>query len=218
MKPYTILNAAMTLDGKIATKTGSSEISNQKDLIRVHRLRKELDAIMVGIGTVLADDPRLTAHKISDNKEDNPLRIVIDSKAQTPLNYRILNKDAKTLIAVNKNADKEKINTLKKHAEILETESKDNRVNMKEVFQHLGNIGIKTLMVEGGSTLNFTLLEEGLIDEIRICIAPMIAGGSEAKTLVVSKGIPYMKDAIQLDFKDSYFIEEDSIPEYLVKK
>ncbi len=73
-------------------------------------------------------------------------------------------------------------------------------------------------MVEGGSTLNFTLLEEGLIDEIRICIAPMIAGGSEAKTLVVSKGIPYMKDAIQLDFKDSYFIEEDSIPEYLVKK
>ena len=113
MKPYTILNAAMTLDGKIATKNGSSEISNQKDLIRVHRLRKELDAIMVGIGTVLADDPRLTAHKISDNKEDNPLRIVIDSKAQTPLNYRILNKDAKTLIAVNKNADKEKINTLK---------------------------------------------------------------------------------------------------------
>lgn len=218
MKPYTILNAAMTLDGKIATETGSSEISNQKDLIRVHKLRKELDAIMVGIGTVLADDPRLTVHKISTDKKDNPLRIVIDSKAKTPLNYRILNKDAKTLIAVNENADKEKINQLKKHAEVLETKSEDNRVNLKEVFQYLNEIGIETLMVEGGSTLNFTLLEEGLIDEIRICIAPMIAGGVKAKTLVDGKGIPYMKDAIKLEFKDSYFIEEDLILEYLVKK
>ena len=218
MKPYTILNAAMTLDGKIATETGSSEISNQKDLIRVHKLRKELDAIMVGIGTVLADDPRLTAHKISDNKKDNPLRIVIDSKAKTPLNYRILNKDAKTIIAVNENADKEKINQLKKHAEVLETKSKDNRVNLKEVFQYLSEIGIETLMVEGGSTLNFTLLKEGLIDEIRICIAPMITGGAKAKTLVDGAGIPYMKDAIQLKFKDSYFIEEDLILEYIVEK
>ncbi len=215
MKPYTILNAAMTLDGKIATETGSSEISNQKDLIRVHKLRKQADAIMVGIGTILADDPRLTVHKISSNKEDNPLRIVIDSKAKTPLNYRILNNDAKTLIAVNEDADTIE---LEKHAEILKTKSNDGKVNLKEVFAYLEEIGIEKVMVEGGSTLNFTLLEEGLIDEIRICIAPMIAGGVKAKTLVDGKGIPYMKDAVKLEFKDSYFIEEDLILEYLVKK
>ncbi|MDR0913393.1 MAG: dihydrofolate reductase family protein, partial [Methanobrevibacter sp.] len=76
MKPYVILNAAMTLDGKIATKTGSSEISGPEDLERVHKLRKEVDGIMVGINTVIADDPRLTVHKIASKKEDNPIRIV----------------------------------------------------------------------------------------------------------------------------------------------
>ena len=79
MKPYVILNAAMTLDGKIATKTGSSEISGHEDLERVHEIRKEVDGIMVGIGTVLADDPRLTVHKINAKKEDNPVRVVVDN-------------------------------------------------------------------------------------------------------------------------------------------
>ena len=101
MKPYVILNAAMTLDGKIATKTGSSEISGPEDLERVHEIRKEVDAIMVGIGTVLADDPRLTVHKINAKKEDNPIRVVVDNKARTPLNFRILNDDAETIIAVS---------------------------------------------------------------------------------------------------------------------
>ena len=101
MKPYVILNAAMTLDGKIATKTGSSEISGREDLERVHEIRKEVDGIMVGIGTVLADDPRLTVHKINAKKEDNPVRVVVDNKARTPLDFRILNDDAETVIAVS---------------------------------------------------------------------------------------------------------------------
>ena len=78
MRPYVILNAAMTLDGKIATATGSSNISGKKDLERVHELRKECDGIMVGIGTVLADDPRLTVHKIDANPKDNPIRVVVN--------------------------------------------------------------------------------------------------------------------------------------------
>ena len=82
MKPYVILNAAMTLDGKIATETGSSNISGKEDLIRVHELRKEVDAIMVGINTVIADDPRLTVHKIESKKEDNPIRVVVDGKGR----------------------------------------------------------------------------------------------------------------------------------------
>lgn len=99
MKPYVILNAAMTLDGKIATKTGSSNISGEKDLKRVHELRREVDGIMVGINTVIADNPRLTVHKIDANPEDNPVRVVVDSKCRTPIAARITNKDAKTIIA-----------------------------------------------------------------------------------------------------------------------
>ena len=100
-KPYIILNAAMTLDGKIATKTGNTEISGQEDLIRVHNIRKNVDAIMVGIGTILSDNPRLTSYRVSSNKEDNPIRIVADNKARTPINYKVLNDEAKTIIAVS---------------------------------------------------------------------------------------------------------------------
>ncbi len=99
MKPYVILSAAMTLDGKIATATGSSNISGPEDLKRVHELRRECDGIMVGIGTVLADDPRLTVHKVDANPEDNPVRVVVDSRCRTPIAARITNKDAKTIIA-----------------------------------------------------------------------------------------------------------------------
>ena len=100
---YVILNAAMTLDGKIATASGSSNISGEEDLKRVHEIRKECDAIMVGIGTVLADDPRLTVHKIDASPEDNPIRVVVDSRCRTPIAARITNKDAKTIIAGARN-------------------------------------------------------------------------------------------------------------------
>ena len=118
-KPYVILNCAMTLDGKIATKTGSSEISGKMDSLRVHELRKEVDAIMVGINTVLADDPKLTVHKIQASQEDNPLRVVVDSKARTPLFSRVLNSDAPTIIAVSEIADSEKIKKLGEKAEVI---------------------------------------------------------------------------------------------------
>ena len=86
IKPKVTLSAAMTLDGKIATKTGSSEISGPEDLLRVHKLRKDMDAIMVGINTVLADDPRLSVHKISSKPDDNPIRVVVDSQSSHTLN------------------------------------------------------------------------------------------------------------------------------------
>src|SRR5574344_607076 len=128
MKPYVILSAAMTLDGKIATKTGSSEISGEKDLERVHKLRSDMDAIMVGIGTVLVDDPRLTVHKVPAKREDNPIRVVVDSKARTPLDSRILNDDAKTIIAVGNGADSFKINNLSDKVDVLVTNGEKGEV------------------------------------------------------------------------------------------
>ena len=214
MKPYVILNAAMTLDGKIATKTGSSEISGKKDLVRVHKLRKEMDGIMVGINTLLADDPRLTVHKIDSKKEDNPVRIVVDSKARTPLDFRILNSDAPTIIATTENADSEKIEALEKKATVLKC-GKD-RVNLKLLMKELKEMWISSLMLEGGSTLNYSMLKDGLVDEVRVCVAPMIVGGVHAKTLVDGEGIDCMGDAIKLKFKKSYFLDEDLILEYKV--
>lgn len=144
MKPYVILNAAMTLDGKIATHTGSSEISGKEDLIRVHKLRRECDAIMVGINTVLIDNPRLTIHKIKADKSENPTRIVVDSKARTPPDSRILNKEAPTIIAVSKSAPEEKIKKLSEKAKIIT--AGDDKVNLKTLMAELGKIGIKKLM------------------------------------------------------------------------
>ena len=214
LRPYVILNSAMTLDGKIATKTGSSEISGPEDLIRVHKIRKEVDAIMVGINTVLADDPRLTVHKIPSAPSDNPLRVVVDSRARTPLEFRILNTDAPTLIAVSKSADPQKVETLKKKVDVVFCG--DKRVDLPCLMAKLHGNGVKTLMLEGGSTLNYSMLSQGLVDEVRVCIAPMIAGGKDSKTLVDGEGIENMKDAFKLKFKKSYSLGKDRVVEYHV--
>ena len=206
----------MTLDGKIATQKGSSEISSQEDLLRVHRLRKVMDGIMVGINTVLADDPRLTVHKISSSPKDNPLRVVVDSKARTPPEYRILNQEAPTIIAVSQEASPDKIKALEEDGKAEVIICGDKQVDLNCLMDELGNKGIKTLMLEGGSTLNYSMLGAGLVNEIRVCIAPMIAGGAKAKTLVDGKGVDYMKDAFRLNLKKSYSLGKDLIIEYEV--
>jgi 2,5-diamino-6-(ribosylamino)-4(3H)-pyrimidinone 5'-phosphate reductase len=213
-KPYVILNSAMTIDGKIATKTGNSEISGIEDLIRVHKLRKDVDAIMVGINTVIADDPRLTVHKIPANIEDNPIRVVIDSKARTPLSSRILNSDAPTLIVVCEAASSKKIKRLNEIVEVMICGK--TSIDLNTLMEKLALKGIKSLMLEGGSTLNYSMLMEGLVSEMRICIAPMVVGGKDAKTLADGAGVDYMSDAIKLKLKKSYILGEDIIVEYMV--
>lgn len=151
MKPYVILNSAMTLDGKIATRTGSSEISGSDDLLRVHKLRKKLDSIMVGINTILADDPRLTVHKIPSEPSDNPLRVVVDSKARTPLNARILNGEAPTLIAVTEKAPNKSLQNLRKAENVEIVRSGYKKVDLPLLMDELAQRGIRTMMLEGGS-------------------------------------------------------------------
>lgn len=217
MEPYVILNAAMTLDGKIATRTGSSEISGHDDLIRVHQLRKELDSIMIGINTVLKDDPRLTVHKIPSKKSDNPLRVIADSRARTPLNYRILNDEAPTLIAVSQKAPEDKIKKLINKGENVDVIlAGEKKINLTILMDELAQRGIRTLMLEGGSTLNFSMLQEGLVDEVRVCVAPLIAGGVDAKTLVGGDGVDLMRDAFKLELVKNYLLGNDLILEYKV--
>lgn len=221
MKPYVILNAAMTLDGKIATATGSSNISNKKDLIRIHELRKEVDGIIVGINTVICDNPRLTAHKIESTQEDNPVRIIVDSKGRTPTFSKVLKPDAKTIIAVASNFKDELIVTdrweiLKKGADFYFNGEK--QVDLKDLMEFLYSKNIKRIMLEGGSTLNFSMIKEGLIDEIRICIGPIVVGGVDAISLFGGDGIKNMEDGFKLELTDSYKLDEDLILHYKVKK
>lgn len=220
MRPYVILNAAMTLDGKIATQTGSSNISGSEDLKRVHEIRKDCDAIMVGIGTVLADDPRLTVHKIDANPEDNPIRVVVDSKCRTPADARITNDDAKTIIA-GANEYKhdffktERYETLKKRG-VKFFWSGEERVDLVSLMSYLHEEGIEKLMLEGGATLNFSMIRAGLIDEIRICVAPMVVGGANAKTFFDGEGFDLMDDAVRLELVDNFTLGNDLILTYKV--
>lgn len=220
MRPYVILNAAMTLDGKIATQTGSSNISGPEDLERVHEIRKDCDGIMVGIGTVLADDPRLTVHKIDAKPEDNPVRIVVDSKGRTPIDARITNSDAKTIIAMaNEYKDdfkaSDKYETFKKRG-VKFFFSGDKRVDLKALMNYLHEEGIETLMLEGGSTLNFSMIKSGLIDKISICVAPMVVGGANAKTFFDGDGFDTMDEAVRLELTDSFALGKDLILTYNV--
>ncbi|MEE1336664.1 2,5-diamino-6-(ribosylamino)-4(3H)-pyrimidinone 5'-phosphate reductase [Methanobrevibacter sp.] len=220
MRPYVILNAAMTLDGKIATETGSSNISGKKDLERVHEIRKECDGIMVGIGTVIADDPRLTVHKIDAKPEDNPIRVVVDSKCRTPADARITNSDAKTIIA-GANEYKEdfmKSETYKtlKGRGVKFFFSGDKRVDLKALMSYLHEEGIEKLMLEGGATLNFSMIRAGLIDEISICVAPMVVGGANSKTFFDGDGFNTMDESVKLKLIDYYPLDKDFILNYKV--
>ncbi len=213
MKPYVLFNSAMTLDGKIATSNSSVQISGKKDLERVHQLRLEFDAIMVGINTVIVDDPRLTVHKIPSKREDNPIRIVIDSKARVPLDARVLNDDAETIIVVSTKAPRERLDLLEDKCEIII--AGDDEVNLVEALNRLYKLGIRSIMLEGGSTLNYSMFKDKLIDEVSVCIGSKILGGYDSKTLVDGAG--FKKDeCVDLELESIRKIDNDVLLTYKV--
>jgi 2,5-diamino-6-(ribosylamino)-4(3H)-pyrimidinone 5'-phosphate reductase len=199
----------MTVDGKIATSSGDSRISSRDDLVRVHKLRASVDAIVVGISTILADNPRLTVRLV---KGKNPARVIVDSRGRIPLDSQIMRTASKvrTIIAVTDKAPEEKITNLRKMgAEVLViSEGKKGRsaavphgVNLKLLFRKLEKMGLKKILVEGGGELNWSLLHLWLVDELTITIAPKIAGGRLATTLVEGDGFDEMAQSIRLQLK-----------------
>jgi 2,5-diamino-6-(ribosylamino)-4(3H)-pyrimidinone 5'-phosphate reductase len=204
-----IINGAMTVDGKIATSNGDSKISSKEDLVRVHRMRASVDAIIVGISTILADDPRLTVRLV---KGKNPDRVIVDSRGRIPLDSQIMYtaSKVKTIVAVTDQAPEEKITKLRDMgAQVLViSEGKKGQnaavphgVNLKLLFRKLEKIGMKTVLVEGGGELNWSLLRLGLVDELTVTIAPKIAGGRLATTLVEGDGFDEIAQGVQLKLK-----------------
>ena len=206
MRPYTFINAAMSADGKISTyKRKQVRISGKNDFERVDHLRAGADAVMVGIGTVLADDPSLTVksgdlrrnHK-ERNGCGNPARIVVDSMARTPLDADIFKKGGgERIIAVSETAPADRVEKLRKKARII-TAGRD-RVDLVALMSRLKELGIGTLMVEGGATLNWSLISQGLVDEVFTYIGALFLGGKDAPTLVDGAGFADNTDAAGLE-------------------
>ena len=195
---HVTINAAMTVDGKIATAKGDSKISSDRDLRRVHKLRSSVDAIIVGISTVIADNPMLSA-RTPKNKLENPVRVIIDSTARIPLNSKLLKSACKikTIVAVTKRASKYKISKIENAGAIVIIAGTGS-VDLREVFFFLKRIGIKKILVEGGGELNWSFFSLRMVNQLIVTLAPTIVGGREATTLVEGDGYTKISKAIKM--------------------
>jgi len=200
MRPRVIVNVAMSADGKLSTSERRQvKISGSADFARVDALKAAGDAVMVGIGTVTADDPSLTIKseanrkiRIAAGKPEHPVRVVVDSTARIPLSASILHKGSGVrVVAVSEQADPGRVAELKKFATIITAGSKS--VNLSALLERLSEMGISQLMVEGGGTLIAGLFAASLVDELYTFIGNMIIGGSDAPTL--SDGAGWIKES-----------------------
>lgn len=231
-RPYVIMKTAMTLDGKIAAYTGDSKwVTNEESRKKVHELRSELAGVVVGIGTVLADDPMLTCRL--EGNHHQPIRIVVDSNLRIPADSQLVKtaKEYRTIVAcrhfdrseaersevekssLNVNKQKGFLDSLQtlemRGLEVIHCASKDGHVDINDLMAQLGAQGIDSLLLEGGGTLNAAFLEAGCVDEVWAFIAPKIIGGEGAKTPVSGKGIDKMSDAVNLQNIDIQNINGD---------
>ena len=219
-QPFLAIKSAMTLDGKIATYRGQSRwITNEKSRANVHELRHQYAAIMVGVNTVIADDPSLTDR--SDFKyKRHPLRVVVDSAGRTPLYAAVLDTEiAPTLLAVTEKASPKFIAAVEERGvEIMVCPEKDNKVDIRFLVNQLGKMNIDSILLEGGSTLNFSALEAGLVQKVYAFISPKLIGGKEAITPIGGKGYERMEQAITLNISEIHRFDEDIMIEaYIIK-
>ena len=198
--PYVVMKYAMTADGKIATRTGESKwITSAGARESVHKLRKSLSGIMVGVSTVIADDPMLNC-RLNEPHID-PVRIICDTNLRTPLTSLVVKtaNEIPTIIATA--ADPSKASEYEKQGcQILQVPKKDDHIDLNALFKKLGSLGINSILLEGGGTLNFSALSEHLVDEVYVYMAPKIFGG-RAKSPVEGIGIDNPGDAIKLNTK-----------------
>ncbi len=199
--PLVIAKVAASLDGKIASRTGDSRwISNERSRRFVHRLRHAADAILVGVGTVIADNPRLTT-RLPGNKGKNPLRIILDTHLRTPLDSLVVsqNDEASTLIATQPTPyEKRKVSLEERGVEILPLPLKRGRVSLPALLDHLGRRGVISLLVEGGAEVHGAFFYDNLVDKVYLFFAPRIMGGNSAVPMVGGIGATSVTEASAL--------------------
>ena len=195
MKPYTILNCASSADGKIALPNKRKiELSNTEDFERVHSLRSKCDAIIVGINTVIEDDPSLTVNK-KYASGSNPIRVILDTNYRTPKNSNILNDESETIIVIgDKTADRKLPNV-----KILRCGNKE--VNLEKLLNHLKELNVKNILVEGGETVLWSFLEKKLFNELNIFVSSVIIGGKNTPSIAGGKGFLDKRNILNLELK-----------------
>ena len=210
--PKIILSAAISIDGKIATSSGDSKLSSKKDLIRLHKLRSKVDAILVGKNTVNKDNPLLT---VRYSKGKNPIRIILDSYGTISNESKILQTSDKvqTIIVVSKKITKRNLQKLKNFpVEIMIIG--ESQGNIKSLIKNLEKRKIKSLLLEGGGTINWEFIKHNLVDEFFITVTPFILGGKKAITLVQGEGFDKISKSPKLQLDNIKRLENDLVLHY----
>ncbi|MDH3279113.1 MAG: 2,5-diamino-6-(ribosylamino)-4(3H)-pyrimidinone 5'-phosphate reductase [Nitrosopumilus sp.] len=198
-RPYVILSAAASIDGKIATITGDSKLSSKQDIVRLHKLRSKVDAILVGKNTVFIDNPMLT---VRHTRGKNPIRIVLDSKGNISKNSKIIQTSNKvpTIISVSNQISKSNLDKLKKFPVEIIVAGK-NSINLKLLLKKLLDRKIKSILIEGGGTVNWEFIKYDLFDDLIITLSPFLIGGKNAISLIEGNGFRKISNSPNLRLK-----------------
>jgi len=208
VRPKVILNCAASADGKIALSNRQRlKLSNNEDFERVHLLRSKHDAILVGIGTIIEDNPSLTVDP-KYNSTKNPIRIVLDTKCRTPRNARILDGKSKTILAIGVGTKPAPI----QNAEIIKCGT--DEVDLPRLLKELSNKGVKSVLVEGGETVMWSFLKNELFDEFNIFISSMIIGGKMTPTIAGGEGTLELDDLLRLKLDDAQTLGDGILLKY----
>lgn len=214
--PFITVKAAQSLDGKIATKTGDSKwITSDKSRAYAHRIRRDYDAVMVGVNTVLRDNPNLDAWF----SQKQPFKIIVDSQLSTPQSSNIFLKEGKVIMVTlpaKPGQETENRKIIGEKANILEVKEKDGQINLRVMMKKLAQLGIINIMVEGGGSLNGALFDEGLVDKVLFFISPKIMGGKDAISSVMGHGVSRVDKALKLKKAKLKRIGEDVLVEAYV--
>ena len=215
--PFVVMKYAMTADGKIATVTGASKwITGENARNNVHQDRHRYSGIMAGIGTVLADDPMLNCRLPGGR---NPVRIICDSSLRTPIDSNIVKTagEIPTIIATVRSDEKRRREYEDRNVRVITTSPKDGRVDLRKLMIKLGELGIDSVLLEGGAGLNFSALEAGIVNRVKCYIAPKIFGGDSAKTPVGGRGVELPANAFMLGDAEISRFDEDILIEWKVR-
>ena len=194
-RPFVLLKLALTLDGKIATGSGESQwITGSKARKEAHRLRYEYDAILVGINTVLKDDPALDVRWTRSN---SIVKVILDSRLRTPIEARLFNSSDGVIILCGRQASKRKFETLSKQATVIRVPGKNGQLDWNEVLTQLGQLKMTSLIIEGGSRVAASALRAGIVQKINFFYGPKIIGGS-GRSGIENLGVARLEEALKL--------------------
>ena len=219
-RPFVTAKYAMSLDGKIATGTGDSRwISNETSRNHVQQMRYEADAVMVGVGTVLADNPRLSVRIGEDSVRAAKLRVIVDTKGRTPASAQLFKEPGRVLIATTDSIESAKEQQYAKlGAEVLKLPKHDDMVDLDVLLNALGERNVTSVIVEGGGIVLGSLFDQGLVDKVTVFLAPKIIGGNKSLTPVLGHGVLTMEEALKLHYVSVETFEDNILVTGYTKK